>query len=132
MNNNKKSKTSHDSIGHASPQADPVVLYVMMKHYRDEAQEWERIARRNEIDNAKKDMELQVLEAVNATHLAGLQDANATIHHLWRRNDILYATLTEIARNNPELQQQYMPWMTAVTPPMSPIDLTTDEELEDL
>lgn len=114
------------------PQFDPTVLMHMMEFYKGQSEAWEKVARDNEKDNVKKDIEIQVLEAVNTTHLQNLQDAQETLHHLWRRNDILYATLAEIARANPELQERYMPWMTAETPPASPdeIDLTTDEEFD--
>lgn len=113
------------------PTQDASAHFVMMLHYKNEAELWEKTARLNEIDNTKKDLELEVLERVNATHLRDLEDARATLHHLWDRNDHLFGILTEIARNNHAIMERYMPWMTAETPPASPfeqVDLTSDEE----
>lgn len=113
------------------PKANPTILFILMKKFKEERDHWERIARVNERDNVKKDIEIQVLERVNATHLRDLQRTMETNTALWNRTETQYATLVSIGRAFPEVANIYMPWMNAETPPASPetVDLTTDEEL---
>nr|UOF76834.1 hypothetical protein [Cressdnaviricota sp.] len=108
---------------------DPISIWL-----EQERDAWETIAKANERDLIKKELQNEVLERVNRTHIRNLQDATETITHLWRRHDILFATLSEIGHANPDIADRYMPWLNAPTPPGSPdeIDLTADEELEDI
>lgn len=110
--------------------ADPTVLFHMMDFWMKEAEAWKTIARKNEVDNVKKDMEIQVLEAVNERHLQDIQSTMEVNAALWQRVDQQYATLVAIGRQFPEVAEVYMPYMAANTQPNSPgfVDLTADED----
>lgn len=114
-----------------NPRADPTVLFHMMEFWEGEAEAWKKIARKNEIDNVKKDMQLEVLEAVNERHLRDLRNTMEVNEALWERNSHQYALLEAIGRQFPEVAAIYMPWVNANTQPNSPdvVDLTSEEEI---
>lgn len=117
--------------------ADPTVLYVMMKHYRTEAEKWEILSNANAIDNVKKDMEIDVLEAVNARHQDNIHHLMQALNEVWTRNDILAATLRTIRRHYPETHGIITRRINDFLPDEADeaanalIDLTTEEDSDE-
>lgn len=117
----------------ANRAADPTILFVMMKHYKEEAT---AAIEEAEIANTAAAFQRHRAERLNAqanTLTAELEDARTVIDALWRRLDVSYAHLRMICIQHPDIAADHMPWLNMPTPPNTPeniIDLTTDEELE--
>ncbi len=113
----------------AQPEADPTILFVMMKKFKEEASIWERLFHASEVDNQRlRNLAGDQQETIDRL-ITEVNVVRAVNDVLWERNEHQHATLVAIGNRHEEVAREYMPWMWAPTPPNSPdtIDLTDDD-----
>lgn len=116
--------------GPAQPEANPTILFIMMKKFKEEAELWESLFHASEKDNqGLRNLAGSQQESIDRL-ITEVNVVRAVNDVLWERNEHQHATLVAIGQRNPDVAREYLPWMAAATPPLSPdtIDLTEDDE----
>lgn len=115
------------------PEADPTVLFVMMKKFKEDAALWEEMFHASERDNQAQRKLLGDQQETIDRLINEVRVTRAVNDVLWERNEHQHAILTQIGQQHGEVAREYMPWVYADTPPVSPreptlIDLTGEED----